>query len=165
VFKNPPALAVGSTSNNSSNSSFCGIRSVRNRHQRLIKDARSFVFEEKRNLNVLKKFIIAAIGAAAMTFSFVPSTEAAYVTAYQKVIYEKFVVDTTSIYEQDLQHFNCIVYAYESENDSTGKAFVYKFRYDDEIMKWELHTDGTWEVVESNSIAADVLRVCIPYIK
>lgn len=150
---------------NSSNSSLCGIRFIRSRHQRLIEDAGSFVFEEKENLNVLKKFIIAAIGAAAMAFSFVPSTEAAYVTAYQKVIYEKFVVDTTSIYEQDLQHFNCIVYAYESEKDSTGKPFVYKFRFDDQNMKWELHANGNWEVVESGSIAADVLRVCLPYIK
>ena len=114
---------------------------------------------------MLKKFIAAALGAVAFYFSFAPVSEAAYVTAYEKVIYERFVVDTSSIYEQDLQHFNCIVYAYQSAQDTSGKPFVYKFRFDDQNMKWELHANGNWEVVESGSIAADVLRVCLPYIK
>lgn len=95
----------------------------------------------------------------------VPSvTQAAYVTAYQNIVYEKDVVDTNSIYNPDKDHFNCVVYTFHSDTDK-GQPYIYKYMYDEGEMVWKIHADGQWNTVESGSLAASVLKVCLPYLK
>ncbi|WP_303104869.1 hypothetical protein [uncultured Mitsuokella sp.] len=91
-------------------------------------------------------------------------TQAAYVTAYQNIVYEKDVVDTNSIYNPDKDHFNCVVYTFHSDTDK-GQPYIYKYMYDEGEMVWKIHADGQWNTVESGSLAASVLKVCLPYLK
>lgn len=98
-------------------------------------------------------------------FAAAPSvTQAAYVTAYQNIVYEKDVVDTNSIYNPDKDHFNCVVYTFHSDTDK-GQPYIYKYMYDEGEMVWKIHADGQWNTVESGSLAASVLKVCLPYLK
>lgn len=102
---------------------------------------------------------------AGLAFFAAPAVaQAAYVTAYQNIVYEKDVVDTNSIYNPDKDHFNCVVYTFHSDTDK-GQPYIYKYMYDEGEMVWKIHADGQWNTVESGSLAASVLKVCLPYLK
>lgn len=96
---------------------------------------------------------------------------AEYITAVEDVHYEKYVVDTTSIFYPDpnnhLGQFNVAVYYYNDiKNPDKGTQYVFKFKFDEKDMKWNIHTaDDKWEVVEAKSVASDILRVVLPYLK
>ena len=110
----------------------------------------------------IRNLLSAAIIAAGLTIPSVSS--AAYITAYQNIVYEKYIVDTNSIYNPDKNHFNCVVYTFHSDTDK-GHPYIYKFLYDENEMTWKIHADGEWNIVEPKSLAADVLKVCLPYLK
>ena len=110
----------------------------------------------------IRNLLLAAIIAAGLTMPSV--SNAAYITAYQNIVYEKDIVDTNSIYNPDKDHFNCVVYTFHSDTDK-GHPYIYKFFYDENEMTWKIHADGEWNIVEPKSLAADVLKVCLPYLK
>lgn len=110
----------------------------------------------------IRNLLAAATFAAALTVPCVSS--AAYVTAYQNIVYEKDIVDMSSIYNPDKNHFNCVVYTFHSSTDK-GRPYIYKYMFDENEMAWKIHAGGEWNIVEPGSLAADVLKVCLPYLK
>lgn len=110
----------------------------------------------------IRNLLAAATFAAALTVPCVSS--AAYVTAYQNIVYEKDIVDTSSIYNPDKNHFNCVVYTFHSSTDK-GQPYIYKYMFDENKMAWKIHAGGEWNIIELGSLAADVLKVCLPYLK
>jgi hypothetical protein len=115
----------------------------------------------------LKSLILAGMISTSVL---VPSiANAQYITAYEKVVYDRYVVDTASFFYPDkddkYNKFNCIVWHFVSDTDK-GSPFTFKFKFDNN--KWYIHETtkdkSHWVVVENNSVASDVLRVCLPYL-
>lgn len=96
-------------------------------------------------------------------------SHAEYITAFEDIKYEKYVVDTDSLYYPDENHkfdqFNCVVWYYTSPEDK-GKPYTFRFKFEKNV--WKLaEKDGdklVWEMFEDTSPAANVLRIVIPYI-
>jgi hypothetical protein len=119
----------------------------------------------------IKNLICGALAVGAM-FAVNPGvSHAEYLTAFEDVRYEKYVVDTDSFFypeKNDKYHqFNCIVWKYTSSEDK-GTPYTFRFKY--ENNKWFIaerkkgKEDLVWVEVENKSIASDVLRVSLPYI-
>lgn len=111
-----------------------------------------------------KKFFFFLLTLGLLCLPAAIPAEAAFVTAYENIVYLKYVVDTSSIYVISDKRFNVIAYKYESEQDP-GKAYLFKFQFDEADMKWKVHANGRWEIIEAGSVAADILKVCLPYIQ
>lgn len=117
--------------------------------------------------NVLKASVVAGILIATNPCV----SDAEYVTAYEEVHYEKYVLDTNSFYYPDKKHklaqFNCLVWCYTDKNDENKKK-PYTFRYRFVEDHWELaEQDGdklVWAKFDNNSPASYILRVALPYI-
>ena len=119
----------------------------------------------------LKKMIAAGLlSCAAFTAFHMPSASAEYLTAYEDIKYEKYIVDTASFYYPDeknkLGQYNCIVWYYTSKEDK-GTPYTFRFKY--ENNQWnvaERDSKGNlmWAKVDNNSVASDVLRVSLPYL-
>lgn len=117
------------------------------------------------------KRAICSLAASIALFSVVPNNcNAEYITAFEEIKYEKYVVDTDSFFypnEKDKNsQFNCIVWKYTSAEDK-GSPFAFKFKF--ENNKWYIHernkkNELEWVDVDPTSIAAGVLRVALPYI-
>ena len=116
-----------------------------------------------------KKGIIASI-LLGMSVAMAPSSASAeYITAVEEMHYEKYVVDTTSLYFPDPKHkttqFNFLVRYYTSPTDK-GKPLTFRYKFEKD--KWLLaEKDGdklVWEPFDDTSPAADILRVIIPYL-
>lgn len=118
---------------------------------------------------MVKKVIASALLALGLIWSIPNISFAEYITASETMKYEKYVVDTTSIFypnkDDHRSMFNVIVWFYNDYNDqSKGSAFCFKYKFEDN--QWKIHaSDDKWNVVENNSIASDVLRVTLPYLK
>ena len=118
----------------------------------------------------LKNSIVAA-AVLGMSVTFLPQASAEYVMAYHRSLSEEtLLVDTSSIFEEGHNAFNVI--AYDILNDGkteTKNANTYKYKYDDDKNVWMILTKNgdtkEWNVVEKNSNAQDVLKVCLPYLK
>ena len=111
---------------------------------------------------------IALIGGALMNIN--PSvSNAEYITLLEETHYEKYVLDTDSLYYPDKDHkfnqFNCIVWFYDAPD---AKGIAYTLRYKFEKNKWLMaEKDGdklVWDELEENSVASNALRVVLPYI-
>lgn len=96
---------------------------------------------------------------------------AEYITAMEDIHYEKCVVDTSSIFYPDAKdhknQFNVVVYYYNDiKNPDKNQMYTFKYRFSEEDMQWTIHTsEDKWENVEPKSVASDVLRTCMPYLK
>jgi hypothetical protein len=96
---------------------------------------------------------------------------AEYITALEDIHYEKYVVDTSSIFypnpEDHRSQFNVTVYYYNDiKNPDKNQMYTFKFKFDEKNMQWLIHTsEDKWETVEAKSVASDILRTCIPYLK
>lgn len=98
-------------------------------------------------------------------------THAEYITAFEEIKYDKYVVDTDSFFypdKEDKYHqFNCIVWRYTSANDEKGKPYTFRFKYNDNswyVAERDKDNKLIWVKVENKSIASDVLRVTLPYL-
>ena len=119
----------------------------------------------------LKKTLVSFAVLGSIVGSTYGVSHAEYLTAYEDIHYEKYVVDTASFYypnpKNKLNEFNCIVWRYTSESDK-GSPFTYRFRFVNNTWKIAERknpdADLEWVKVESNSIASDVLRVSLPYL-
>jgi hypothetical protein len=122
----------------------------------------------------LKKFITAALAFGMFTGISPAVSHAEYITALEDIHYEKYVVDTDSVFFPDKEHklnaFNVIIWSYTSETD---KGIAYTLRYKFEKGEWKMAEkvkteDGKekleWDKLEENSVASNVLRIMIPYI-
>ena len=121
-------------------------------------------------MKISKKLKSILLAGMISTSVLAPSmANAQYITAYEKVVYDKYVVDTASFFYPDkddkYNKFNCIVWHYTSDTDK-GSPFAFKFKF--ENNKWYIHETvkdkSSWVIVENNSVASDVLRVCLPYL-
>ena len=96
-----------------------------------------------------------AMLVAAVAAIYVPTAcSAAYVTAYEQHVDEKYVVDTSTVYRPDAEHINVGVYYTDNIKNKTY-PYVYKF--------WYNTGRGAWSIVEEKSIAQDVLKVVLAY--
>lgn len=126
----------------------------------------------------MKKFLFfVALGAAILS---IPSmAQAEYVTAFEQHIDEKYVVDTSTIYQQDPNHINIGVYYTDNIANKTY-PYTYKFWYNEERGQWfilekkaasnnplDIRFDEKhyWALVEPKSIAQDVLKIALAYQK
>ena len=118
------------------------------------------------------KRAICALAASTALFAVVPSDcNAEYITAYEEIVYDKYVVDTDSFFYPDEKRksdmFNCIVWEYKSAEDK-GQPYTFRFKFEDNA--WKIaerkkgHEDLVWVKVETNSIASGVLRAALPFI-
>ena len=116
------------------------------------------------------KKILASVILAGTLMNVAPAiSHAEYITAFEEIKYEKYVVDTDSIYFPDKKHkfdqFNVVVWYYTSEKDK-GKSYTFRYKFDKNV--WKLaEQDGdklSWETFEDTSPAADILRAVIPFI-
>jgi hypothetical protein len=117
------------------------------------------------------KRALCALAASTALFTVVPSDcNAEYITAYEDIKYEKYVVDTDSFFYPDVNdkenQFNCIVWYYQSANDK-GQPYTFRFRFENnnwKVAERNKKKELIWVKVESKSIASGVLRACLPYI-
>lgn len=117
---------------------------------------------------MLKKIIASSLLVLGTTIVSPHISSAQYITAVENVHYEKYIVDTSSIYYPTAQHqdrFNVGVYYYgDIKNPDKAQPYVYKFKFENNT--WYIHAaDDSWNEVEPNSISSDVLRVCLPYLQ
>jgi len=116
------------------------------------------------------KNLVAAI-ACGCALAVSPSiSHAEYITAFEDIKYEKYVVDTSSLFFPDKDHkmkqFNVAVWYYTSETEKKPYVFSYKF----ENNTWKLgekdNKDGKiyYEKFDDNSPAANILATVLPYI-
>lgn len=117
------------------------------------------------------KIALATLAVAGASMSFLPQADAAYVTAYHRMLAEEtLLVDTDSINESGVDSFAVLVYDILNDGKTeTKRGNTYRFRFDADKTQWQILVKGdgdekTWEVVEKNSNAQDVLRVCLPYL-
>ena len=117
------------------------------------------------------KRALCALAASTALFSIAPSDcNAEYITAYEEIKYDKYVVDTDSFFYPDEKHkdsqFNCIVWYYNGPEDK-GQPYTFRFRFENNTWKVaERNKDKelVWVKVEANSIASGVLRATLPFI-
>ncbi|MFV0635079.1 hypothetical protein [Mitsuokella sp.] len=125
----------------------------------------------------MKKNILGMLLAAtAAVCAPVAVCSAAYVTAYEQHVDEKYVVDTSTVYRPDADHINVGVYYTDNIKQKTY-PYVYKFWYNSGRGAWyileqkdkaesgDIYEDDThyWSIVEEKSIAQDVLKVVLAY--
>ena len=120
-----------------------------------------------------KKLILFALAG---TFSFTNITpsiaSAEYITAFEQQIYEKYVVDTQSIFypkKHNADMFNVLVWVYTDKNNpEKAQPYTYRFKYEDGawkvFMKNSKDDEGRYEKFDNDSIAQRVLRVCLPFL-
>ena len=117
------------------------------------------------------KLLSALILGTAFAFATPMVANAEYITALEDIHYEKYVVDTSSIFYPDANdhrsQFNVTVYYYNDiKNPDKNQMYTFKFKFDEKSMQWLIHTsEDKWENVEPKSIASDILRTCLPYLK
>lgn len=118
----------------------------------------------------------AVLGIGFVTYDF-PTCDAAMVTAYEQQVDEKYVVDTTSIYRPDANHISVLVYYSDTYKNILNSQYNYKFRFQNDkwyllekvspadVVPTDIKEDDThyWSIVESKSVAQDVLRVAVAY--
>lgn len=118
------------------------------------------------------KHILSTLLITGVLFNATPNTShAEYITAFEDIKYEKYVVDTDSLYFPDPKHkldqFNCVVWFYTSATDK-GTSYTFRYKFDKNEWKLAEHDSKTdklvWETFEDTSPAANVLRVVIPFI-
>lgn len=125
----------------------------------------------------IMKLSFLAMLVAAVAAVYVPAAcSAAYVTAYEQHVDEKYVVDTSTVYRPDAEHINVGVYYTDNIKNKTY-PYVYKFWYNTGRGAWyileqknaaesgDIYEDDThyWSIVEEKSIAQDVLKVVLAY--
>lgn len=77
----------------------------------------------------IMKLSFLAMLVAAVAAVYVPTAcSAAYVTAYEQHVDEKYVVDTSTVYRPDAEHINVGVYYTDNIKNKTY-PYVYKFWY------------------------------------
>ncbi|XOQ25387.1 MAG: Exported protein [Mitsuokella multacida] len=127
-------------------------------------------------MKMKKNMLAMLLAAVAAVYAPTAVCSAAYITAYEQHIDEKYVVDTSTIYRPDSEHINVGVY-YTDNIKNTTSPFVYKFWYNTGRGAWyileqknkadsgDIYEDDThyWSIVEEKSIAQDVLKVVLPY--
>ena len=118
----------------------------------------------------LRKLICGALVVGSMLSMVAGVSHAEYLTAYEDIKYEKYVVDTASFYYPDkndkYNQFNCIVWRYTSDTDK-GSPFTFRFKYVDnqwKVAERDKNNKLIWVKVENKSIAAGVLRATMPYL-
>ena len=117
----------------------------------------------------IMKLSFLAMLVAAVAAVYVPTAcSAAYVTAYEQHVDEK--------YRPDAEHINVGVYYTDNIKNKTY-PYVYKFWYNTGRGAWyileqknaaesgDIYEDDThyWSIVEEKSIAQDVLKVVLAY--
>lgn len=116
----------------------------------------------------MKKFLTVFAVVLSMVWAYLPSSASAeYVTARNDVKYDKWIVDTSSIYypnNGDNTRFNVVVYEF-NDIHNLDKSNPYCFKYKFENNQWFIHAGDNWETCESGSVSSDVLKVVIPYLK
>ncbi|WP_288777611.1 hypothetical protein [uncultured Mitsuokella sp.] len=84
-----------------------------------------------------------AMLVAAVAAIYVPTAcSAAYVTAYEQHVDEKYVVDTSTVYRPDAEHINVGVYYTDNIKNKTY-PYVYKF--------WYNTGRGAWYILEQKN--------------
>jgi hypothetical protein len=118
---------------------------------------------------MFKKLLIAGL----LGFSVCSSTASAeYIVAHEETFYEKYVIDTQSIFQpKDAKdQFNVLVWKYTDPNgEKKPKAYVYRFKCEDE--KWKVFTkknnddEGSYKKIEKDSVAHEILVKSLPYVR
>jgi hypothetical protein len=119
----------------------------------------------------LRKILSGMLVMGAVLTSASSITHAEYITAYEEIKYDKYIVDTDSFFYPNKNNmnneFNCIVWHYTS-NDDKGQPYTFRFKYENNTWKIAERKgkgeDLVWVTVEANSVASDVLRVSLPSI-
>ena len=123
----------------------------------------------------MKTFITFTLTIAFM-FGIIDIAHAEVITAYSQHIDEKYDVDTSTIYNPDKNHINVGVYYTDNVKKKTN-PFVFKFQYinnswmllekKDKAEEGDIKEDDHhyWAHVDNGSVAQDILRVIIPYMK
>ena len=128
----------------------------------------------------MKKIFKAKLAAMLLTGTFAVSAmsvftsvaNAQYITAFEQQVYEKYVVDTQSIFypeKHTTDMFNVLVWAYTDMKDpEKAQPYTYKFKYEDRtwkiFSKRDKADEGRYIAFDNDSIAQHVLRVCLPYL-
>ena len=124
-------------------------------------------------MNFKKKLILMALAGTFSVVNILPSTASAeYITAFEQQIYEKYVVDTQSIFypeKHSTDMFNVLVWTYtDMKNPEKAQAYTYKFKYEDRtwkvFSKKNKDDEGRYITFDNDSVAQHVLRVCLPYL-
>ena len=106
------------------------------------------------------------------SMNIIPSvTHAQYITVLEETHYEKYVVDTNSLYYPDKKHkfeqFNCIIWFYDNPELVNGTPYVMQYKFEDNT--WKLaEQDGNklvWNKIKENSVAANTLKIMLAYIE
>ena len=119
---------------------------------------------------MFKKMLIAGL----LGFSVMSSTVSAeYITAYEETFYEKYVVDTQSVYQPKDSHdeFSVLVWRYtDPDGNKKPQAFVYKYKCGDD-ERWKIFVkknkddEGSYKKVEKGSVAHKILIKTLPYVR
>lgn len=104
------------------------------------------------------------------------SCDAAMIVAYAHKVDESYTVDTSTIYNPDKNHINVGVYYSDNLKKSTS-PYVFKYQFinnqwrilekksNKDVDDIQEDANHYWARIDPNSIAQDVLRVIIPYMK
>ena len=114
----------------------------------------------------IMKLSFLAMLVAAVAAVYVPTAcSAAYVTAYEQHVDEKYVVDTSTVYRPDAEHINVGVYYTDNIKNNTGRGAWYILEQKNAAESGDIYEDDThyWSIVEEKSIAQDVLKVVLAY--
>lgn len=121
------------------------------------------------------KNVVAALALGTVLMGSTSVGHAEYITALEEYHYEKYVVDTDSLYYPDPKHkfdrFNCLIWFYEKPDQQKGKPYTLQYKFEDNTWKMAekvTEKDGkeklVWDKLEENSVASNVLRIVLPFI-
>jgi len=125
---------------------------------------------------MLKKMLVAGLFGVSVFSSSIASAE--YIVAHEETYYEKYVIDTQSIFQPKDKNnelrddeFNVLVWRYTDPNgEKKPTAYVYKFKCGND-ERWKVFTkkdnddEGSYKKIEKGSLAHEILVKSLPYVR